>query len=73
MTYRNPVLGSASDWLKQVSHAVRQIRSTTNICVVTRRHYGIFAVVAQTPFRREASGGVVKCLLFSGVFRYCDL
>ena len=45
-----PDLGSAPDWLKQISLATRPIRSTTQIRVVTRNQYGISANVAQTPF-----------------------
>ena len=32
-------LGSASDWLNQISHAARPIRSTSKICVVTRHQF----------------------------------
>ena len=32
---QSPDLGNASDWLKQISHAARPIRSTTQIWVVT--------------------------------------
>ena len=42
MTRHYPDLGSASDWLNQVSYAARLIRSTTQIWVVTRHQYGIF-------------------------------
>ena len=67
MTRHYPDLGSASDWLKQISHAGRPIRSTTQIWVVTRHQYGISALVSQTSFRGENSGGVAKCLaVFSG-------
>ena len=44
MTRHYPDLGSASDWLNQISHAARPIRSPTQIWVVTflrsflRRH-----------------------------------
>ena len=65
MTCHYPDLGSASDWLKQVSHAERPNRSTTQIFVVTRLQYGISALVLQTSFRMETSGGVAKCPLFS--------
>ena len=62
-----PVLGRASDWLKQISHAGRPIRSTTQIWVVTRHQYGISALVSQTSFRGQNSSGVAKCLaVFSG-------
>ena len=56
---------SASDWLNQISHAARPIRSTTQICIVTHHEYGISALVSQTSFHREISGGVRKCQLFS--------
>ena len=65
MTHHYPDLGSASDWLKQISHAGRPIRSTTQIWVVTRHQYGISALVSQTSFRGETAGGVAKCRLFS--------
>ena len=35
------------------------------IWVVTRHQYGISLLVSQTSFRRETSGGVAKCRLFS--------
>ena len=65
MTRHHPDLGSASDWLNQISHAARPIRSTTQIWVVTRHQYGIPALVSQTSFGGETSGTVVKCRLFS--------
>ena len=58
-------LDSASDWLNQISHAARPIRSTTQIWVVTRHQYGISALVSQTSFGGETSGSVAKCRLFS--------
>ena len=58
-------LGSASDWLNQISQAARPIRSTTQIWVVTRHQYGISALVSQTPFGGKTSGSVDKCRLFS--------
>ena len=58
-------LGSASDWLNQIFHAARPIRSTTQIWVVTRHQYGISTLVSQTSFGVEASGSVAKCWLFS--------
>ena len=58
-------MGSASDWLNQISHAARPIRSTTQICAVTRHQYGISALVSHTSFGRETSGSVTKCRLFS--------
>ena len=52
MTRHYPDLGSASDWLNQISHAARPIRSTTQIWVVTRYQYGI----SQTSFRGGNQG-----------------
>ena len=65
MTRHYPDLGSASDWLKQISLAAPPIRSTTKIWVVTRHQYGISVLVSQTSFRGETTGGVAKCRLFS--------
>ena len=65
MSRHYPDLGSASDWLNQISHAARPIRSTTQIWVVTRHQYGISALVSQTSFGGETSGCVTKCRLFS--------
>ena len=65
MTRQCPDLGSASHWLKQISHAERPIRNTTQIWVVTRHQYGISALVSQTSFRRETVVGVARCRLFS--------
>ena len=45
-----PDLGSASEWLKQISHAARPIRSSTQLWVVTRLQYGISALVSQMSF-----------------------
>ena len=67
MTRHYPDLGSASDWLNRISQAARPIRSTTQIWVVTRHQYGISALVSQTSFGGETSGGVAKCRLFSQV------
>ena len=65
MTPHYPDPGTASDWLKQICHAVWPIRSTTQIWIVIRHQYGISALVSQTSFRGETSGGVGKCRLFS--------
>ena len=65
MTRHYPGLGSASDWLNQISHAARPIRSTTQIWVVTRHQYGISALVSQMSFGGETNGSITKCLLFS--------
>ena len=64
MTRHYPDLGSASDWMKQISHAVRPIRGTTQIWVDTSHQYGISALVSQTSFRGETCGRVMKCRLF---------
>ena len=65
MTPHYADLGSASDWLHQISYAARPSRSTTQICVVTRHQYGIPALVSRTSFGGETSGSVAKCRLFS--------
>ena len=65
MTRHYQDLGSASDWLNQISHAARPIRRTTQIWVVTRHQYWISALVSQTSFGGETSGSVAKCRLFS--------
>ena len=53
MTCSYPDLGGASDWLKQIFHSVRPIRSTTKIWMVTSLQYGISALVSQTSFCGE--------------------
>jgi len=65
MTRYYPDLGSAPDWLKQISLAVRPIRNTKQIWVMKRHQYGISALVLQTSFRGENSRGVAKCRVFS--------
>ena len=65
MTCHYPDLGGASDWLKQISHATRPIRSTTEIWVVTPHQFGISALVSQTSFGGKTIGSVAKCRLFS--------
>ena len=65
MTRHYPDLGSASDWLNQISHAARPIRSTTQIWVVTRHQYGISVLISQTSFGGETSGSVANCQMFS--------
>ena len=62
-------LGSASHWLKQLSHAARLIRSNTQIWIVTRHQYGISVLVSQTSLRGETSDGVAKCRLFCQAVR----
>ena len=65
MTRHCPDLGNASDWLNQISHLARPIRSTTQIWEVTSHQYGITALFSQTSFGGETSGSVAKCRLFS--------
>ena len=65
MTCHYSDLGSASDWLKQITVAARPIRSATQTRVVSRHQYGISALVPQTSFRGETSDGIAKCRLFS--------
>ena len=65
MTRHYPDLGSASDWLNQISHAARPIRNATQIRVVTRHQCGISALVSHTSISGETSGSVAKCRLFA--------
>ena len=61
MMHHYPDLGSASDWLNQISHVARTIRSTTQIWVVTCHQYGISALVSQASFGGKTSGSIPKC------------
>ena len=70
MTRHYPDLGSASDWSCRVGNLIQPIRSTTQICVVTRHQYGICALISQTSFGGETSGNVAKCRLFSLAKQY---
>ena len=54
-------LGSASDWLSQISQVARQIRRTNQIWVVMHHQYGISALISQTSFGGECSGSIAKC------------
>ena len=65
MTHHYLNLGSASDWLNQISQVARPIRSTTQIWVMTRHQYGISVLASQMSFGVETSGSVTKCWLFS--------
>ena len=60
MTHHFPDLGSASDWLNQISHAGQPIRSSTKIWVVTRLQYGISVLVSHMSFGEETTSSVVK-------------
>ena len=59
-----PDLGRAPDWPCRVGNLLQPIRSTTQISVVKRHQYGIFALVSQTSFHGENSGDVAKCRQF---------
>ena len=72
MTRHYPDLGSASDWLNQISYTARPIRSTTQIWVVTRHQYGISALVSHTSFGGETSGSIAKCRLFSQASKWSE-
>ena len=65
MSLHYPDLGSASDWLKQISTRYRQLEALLQFWVVTRHQYGISELVSQAFLLRETSGGVVECRLFS--------
>ena len=68
MTCHYPDVGSASDCLREISLTTRPIRSTTQICVVTRHQCGISAVVSQTLHvsqMNKCSAVVAKYRLFS--------
>ena len=62
MTRHYPDLGSASDWLEQISQGTRPVRSSTPIWVVMRHQCGMSAL-SQASFRRESD--VAKCRLVS--------
>ena len=53
MTRQYPGLGSTSDWLNQISHVGRPIRSTTQILVAKQHKYEISALFSQTSFGGE--------------------
>ena len=50
-----------------VRNLLQPIRSTSQIWVVTHRQYGISVLVSLMSFRRETSGCIAKCPLFSQV------
>ena len=53
MTRQYPGLGSTSDWLNQISHVARPIRSSTQILVAKQHKYEISALFSQTSFGGE--------------------
>ena len=59
----------ASDWLKQISHAARPIRSTAQILVETSHKHGISLLFSQTSFR----GLISTCQLFTQASFYIEL
>ena len=61
----DPDLGSASDWLKQISQVAQPIRSSTLIWAVMGHQYGISELVSQTSFRGETVGGIAKINVIS--------
>ena len=73
MTRHYPDLGNAFDWSCRVGNLLQPIRRTIQIWVVTRHQYGISALVSQTSFCRETSGGVARCRLFSQATRQLKL
>ena len=60
MTCYYPDLTKAPNWSCRVGNLFQQIKSTTQIWVVTCLQYGISGLVSQTSFRGETSGGVVE-------------
>ena len=71
MTCDFPDLGSASDWLRQISHAARQSESLPRIVDLGSHASSVWnfcASLSGVAFYRETSGGVAK-LLFSSIRR----
>ena len=62
-------LGSTSDWMYQISHAARPIRSTSQIWVVTCHQYGISTLF----LRRYLAGKPVVASPNVGCFLRLDL
>ena len=58
-------LGSASDWLKQISQVAQHDQYISQIWVVMRHQYEISVLVSQMSICGETSCGVTKCRLFS--------
>ena len=63
MTRHYPDLGSASDWLNEISHTARPIRSPTKIWVVTRHQYGISFLKLHLAGKPEVASPNVGCFL----------
>ena len=65
MTCHYPDLGSASNCFKQISLAVRPIRSTTQDLASDTSSEWNFCTCSSGVTSRETSNGVAKCRLFS--------
>ena len=63
--FHYPNLGGNFAPTNHKHYAKRPIRSTTQIWVVGRHQYGIYALVSQKSFRGRTNDGFAKCLLFS--------
>jgi len=57
MTCHYPDLGSASDWSCCEENLLQPIRSTTQISVVTRHQYGVYALATQRHYERKPVWG----------------
>ena len=64
-----PRSGLCSRLVLPRGNLLQPIRSTTQICVVTRHQYGISALLSQTSFHGDTSGGIAKCGRFSKATR----
>ena len=62
---QKPKFHADGRWSCCAGNLLQPIRNTTQNWVVTRHQYGISALVSQTSFHGESSGGVAKCWLFS--------
>ena len=58
-------MGSASDWLKEISLGSQPFKRTTQIWVVTCHQHGISVQIAQTSFHKETRGRMANCQLIS--------
>ena len=58
MTRHYPGLVSSFYWLYRLRNLLQLISSTTQVWLVARCQYEISALVSQTSFRGETSGGV---------------
>ena len=58
-------MGRRNSILMTCQYPNRAVLLHTYVWVVRRHQYGISALVSQTSFRGETSGGVAKCRIFS--------